>query len=400
MKVGDRFHLTYCSNIHRGETWTDVSDALAASLPRLRGLLAFEGPMAIGLRLSAQAAKTLEQPETLAAFREFLRRGDYYVLTMNGFPYGAFHGQRVKEQVYQPDWRSAARIEYTNRLAGLLAVLLTDRPDIEGSVSTVPGAFRADVRSVADEEAVAAGFLRHAAELVAIRERTGVTIALAIEPEPACYIETVAEAATFFTTRLFDPALVARAGREAGVAMRVDDVRRHVGVCFDACHAAVEFEDPSTAFALLRDAGVRVCKVQVSSALRMTRRDSAGMHAAFGPFADDTYLHQVVERCADRFVRYTDLPEALAATPATGSTEACEWRVHFHVPVFLAAMKDFETTQPYLASVLDVLKRERGCPYLEVETYTWDVLPPEYRTVDVTTAIARELTWTRAQLEA
>lgn len=400
MKVGDRFHLTYCSNIHRGETWTDVSDALSASLPRLRALLAFDGPMAVGLRLSAQAAETLEHPDTLAAFREFLRRGDYYVLTMNGFPYGAFHGQRVKEQVYQPDWRERARVEYTNRLARLLATLLSDRPDIEGSVSTVPGAFRTNITSDADVDAMAAGVLEHTAALVSIRERTGVTVALAIEPEPACYIETVAEAASFFTTRLFDPALVARAARDAGVAMSVDDVRRHVGVCFDACHAAVEFEDPSTAFALLRDAGVRVCKVQVSSALQMARRDGAAMRAALGPFADDTYLHQVVERCADRLVKYTDLPDALAGASATGSAGGCEWRVHFHVPVFLASMKDFETTQPYLASVLDLLKRERVCPYLEVETYTWDVLPPEYRTVDVTTAIARELTWTKAQLEA
>jgi hypothetical protein len=98
-------------------------------------------------------------------------------------------------------------------------------------------------------------------------------------------------------------------------------------------------------------------------------------------------------------VKYTDLPDALAGADA-GSGGGCEWRVHFHVPVFLAAMKDFETTQPYLKSVLDLLKRERACPYLEVETYTWDVLPPEYRTVDVTTAIARELTWTKAQLDA
>ena len=400
MKVGDRFHLTYCSNIHPGETWTAVSDALTTSLPRLRGLTGFGGPMAIGLRLSAQAAETLEEPATLAAFREFLRRGNYYVLTINGFPYGAFHGQRVKEQVYLPDWRDAARLEYTNRLARLLATLLSDRPDIEGSVSTVPGAFRVNVTSPADVAAIAGGILRHAAELVSIRARTGVTVTLAIEPEPACFIETVAEAAAFFTQHLFDPALVAHAGRDAHVDLSVDDVRRHVGVCFDACHAAVEFEDPSDAFGLLRTAGVRVCKVQVSSALRMMRRDDDGMRAALGPFADDTYLHQVVERCGDRFVRYTDLPEALASTHAPESGDGCEWRIHFHVPIFLAAMQGFDTTQPYLASVLAALKREPICPYLEIETYTWDVLPPEYRTGDVCTAIARELQWARAQLEA
>ena len=202
----------------------------------MRALLGHRGPFAVGLRLSAQAAETLEQPSELAAFREFLRAGDYYVLTINGFPYGAFHGQRVKEQVYRPDWRDDARLEYANRLARLLAVLLTDRPDIEGSVSTVPGAFRSEIAGGADEVAMATRMLRHAAELVALRQRTGVTITLAIEPEPACYIETVDDAVAFFRDFLFDPALVRQVAADSQMPLTVDDVRHHVGLCFDACH--------------------------------------------------------------------------------------------------------------------------------------------------------------------
>jgi hypothetical protein len=398
MKVGDRFHLTYCSNIHPGETWSEVSAALASSLPRVREHLAFSGPFAIGLRLSAQAAESLEEPAALAAFRDFLRAGDYYVLTINGFPYGAFHGQRVKEQVYRPDWRDDARVEYANRLARLLAALLSDRPEIEGSVSTVPVAFRAHVAGEADVIAMATQMLRHAATLVSLRRETSVTITLAIEPEPACYIETIDDAIAFFRDRLFDAALVARVAHDAQVAMSVEDVRRHVGICFDACHMAVEFEDPGEALRRLRDAGIRVCKVQISSALRIDRGDEAAMRA-LAPFAEGTYLHQVVERSAGGLTRYLDLPDALAAASTT-TVHSAEWRVHFHVPIFLSAMAAFDTTQPDLAAVLDALKRDPICPYLEVETYTWDVLPPEYRTSDVSTAIARELTWARAQLEA
>jgi sugar phosphate isomerase/epimerase len=399
MNVAGGFHLTYCSNIHPGETWSEVSSALATSLPRVRGLLGFEGPFAVGLRLSAQAAEALEAPSALAAFRDFLREGNYYVLTINGFPYGAFHGQRVKEQVYRPDWRNAARLEYANRLARLLAALLSDRPDIEGSVSTVPGAFRANVTGDADVTVMATQMLRHAAALVLLREQTGVTVTLAIEPEPACYIETVDDAIAFFHARLFDAAAVARVARDARVTMTVEDVRRHVGICFDACHMAVEFEEPGGALRRLREAGIRVCKVQISSALRIDREDEAAMRALV-PFAEGTYLHQVVERSTSGLTRYVDLPEALAATTIPAAVQSSEWRVHFHVPIFLSAMNSFDTTQADLVAVLDALKRDPVCPYLEVETYTWDVLPAEYRTSDVCTAIARELTWVRAQLEA
>jgi hypothetical protein len=398
MKIANRFHLTYCSNIHPGESWQDVSDVLHTALPRVRALMGFDGPFAIGLRLSAAAAAALEPPAALAAFQAFLAAGDYYVPTINGFPYGAFHGQRVKERVYLPDWRDPARLEYSNRLARILAALLNGRRDIVGSVSTVPGAFRREVRSAADEDAIALNVLRHAAELVSIRRRTGVTITLALEPEPACLLESVADAVLFFERWLFDAGRIQRVAAEIRDNLTTDDVRRHVGICLDACHMAVEFEDPAGAIAALRRAGIRVCKVQISSALRLPDRDSASLAAALAPFAEDTYLHQVVERTRDGLAKYTDLPEALSSvSPAVG---AREWRVHFHVPIFLATIDTFETTQPYLASLLGLLKRDDVCPYFEVETYTWDVLPPEHRAGDVCTAIARELAWARTTLES
>lgn len=183
--------------------------------------------------------------------------------------------------------------------------------------------------------------------------------------------------------------------------MSVEDVRRHLGLCCDACHMAVEFEDPATAFENLRAAGISVNKVQISSALRIVRpsRRSAGREA-LAPFAEDTYLHQVVEQSGGSLLRFVDLPDALASPDPIGADRDREWRVHFHVPVFLRAMREFETTQPYLMSVIDLLKRQDICRCLEVETYTWDVLPPEYRTGDVQSAIARELQWVLAQLQS
>ncbi len=397
MRVGDGFHLTYCSNIHPGESWAEVSEALATSLPRIRQRLHVEGAMAVGLRLSAQAAEDLDAPGALDRFRGFLRDGNYYVLTMNGFPYGAFHGTRVKERVYLPDWRDPRRLAYTNRLARQLATLLADRPDVEGCVSTVPGAFRAEVTSAGDIEAIASGVLAHAAYLVSLREETGVSIALALEPEPACHLETTDDAVAFFTRYLFNEEAVAGASRAAGVGLTVDDVRRHVGVCLDTCHMAVEFEEPGAAITRLAAEGIRICKVQLSSALRLQAGDeSPPFRAMLGRFAEDTYLHQVVQRSAGGITRFTDLPDALAAAEREEPGQDREWRIHFHVPIFLADAGVFQTTQAYLRSVLELLKDQPFCRSLEVETYTWDVLPPEYRTIDTCQAIARELTWVRS----
>jgi len=240
--------------------------------------------------------------------------------------------------------------------------------------------------------------LRHAAHLIALRQSTGKLVTLAIEPEPACFIETVADVEHFFGNYVFDASRVAAIARETAVAMTVDAVRTHVGLCFDACHMAVEFEDASSAFERLRRAGIRVCKVQISSALQLDERDPRSIAQALQPFADDTYLHQVVERSGNRLTRFVDLPDALAA--AETSVGARDWRVHFHVPIFLRDLGTLHTSQPYLEEVLRLLKANGDCPFLEVETYTWDVLPPEHRTTDVWTAIARELAWVRTTLTA
>jgi sugar phosphate isomerase/epimerase len=399
MNVAGRFHLTYCSNIHPGETWQAVHAALAAALPRVRQVLRTNEPLGVGLRLSAQAAESLDTGEELSAFRTFLRDGNYYVFTLNGFPYGAFHGRRVKEHVYLPDWRSPARVDYTNRLARILASLLADHGEIAGSISTVPGAFKAHIQSAADVSDMTSGILASVAYLADLRRRTGTSIALALEPEPACYLETTSDAARFFEDHLFNAGAIGSASVRTGLPLTVDDVRRHAGVCADACHMAVEFEDPAAAFARLREAGVRVCKVQASAALRTgVPSDGSDGQRSLGRLADDVYLHQVVERRGGALAHYLDLPDALSAS--RDATPDAEWRVHFHVPVFLQALADLETTQPYLACVLDLLKQQDICPYVEVETYTWDVLPAEYRTTDASVAIARELAWVRERLES
>jgi sugar phosphate isomerase/epimerase len=363
MRIGDA-HLTYCTNIHAGESWAEVLANIERHVVAVKQRVAPDEPFGVGLRLSARAAAELAAGDALARFEQLLAAQRLYVFTINGFPYGPFHGTPVKDAVYRPDWTEPERVAYTNQLADLLARLLPD--GVPGTISTVPGCFRARVlggtaRTIADHLA------RCAAHLADLEASTGKRITLALEPEPCCSIETLAEAVDFF-------------------AERVDD-RRHLGVCLDTCHAAVEFEQLAPALDALRTAGIAIAKVQLSAGLAVTPVDDAA-RAALARYTEDVYLHQVVARRGHRLQRYVDLPEALA-DPA----HADEWRIHFHVPIFRAELGPFTSTQPFLGDVLATHRREPITSHFEVETYTWDVLPPELRDEPIADAVARELRW-------
>jgi sugar phosphate isomerase/epimerase len=391
-------HLTYCTNIHPGESWSEVKDVVESHVTAVKDAVAGDAPFGVGLRLSARAAADLAAPDELSAFQGTLRDRGLYVFTINGFPYGAFHGTRVKESVYLPDWLDDARLSYTAMLGDVLAKLLP--ADVEfGTVSSVPGAFRDRVESTADAESMGDRILRAAAVFDDIRASTGKTIALALEPEPFCHFETVAETITFFKEYLFSSRAIGRYASLTGMsaAEAEESVRRHVGVCFDACHMAVEFEEPFEAVARLTGAGIAIGKIQISAGLEVGFTSPDELEA-LRSFADDVYLHQVVERRgAPSLRRYLDLPEALERVDPEPSQRT--WRIHFHVPVFRERLGPFAGTQPYLRDVLGLLRTSAVSPHLEVETYTWDVLPKEYRKEHVVSAVIRELEWVRGELE-
>ena len=349
-------------------------------------------PFGVGLRLSGIAAETLSRPGELEAFRDFLSAQGLYVFTINGFPYGPFHGTRVKEEVYLPSWLDEERLTYTDRLARLLAGLLPDEPGLEGTVSTLPGAFKPLVTTPEDVARMAQHLLRHTAMLHRLHQETGKVISLAIEPEPWCFVETVAEAVAFFQDHLFSKAAVGMHGLSEEV------VRRHLGLCFDACHMAVGFEEPLAAIGRLTAAGIRIGKIQVSAGLKVIfDGQDAPLLAALRPFAEGVYLHQTVERTGGRLSRFLDLPEALEIAE-TGPSEPREWRIHFHVPLFRERLGLFSNTQDYLRELLALVAKTPVSPHLEVETYTWDVLPEQYRREGVVAAVAREMQWVMQQL--
>ena len=393
-------HLSYCTNIHPGESWPEVRANLERYLVPVRERVAPGRPFGVGLRLSAESARELAAPAALEELRAFLRTNDLYVFTINGFPYGPFHGRPVKEQVYLPDWLDPERLAYTDQLAEVLAALLPE--GVEGTISTVPGAFAPRVHDDADQARMAQALLDHVVHLVRLRASTGRRLALALEPEPCCFLETIAEAVTFFERYLFSAAAVARVAAlsASSLGAAATAIREHLGVCLDACHMAVEFEEPAQALDALRTAGIRVPKVQVTAGLRVVVRDGDdAILDALGAFADDVYLHQVVERREDgSLTRHLDLPQALAAARAGRGQGTREWRVHFHVPVFRERYGAFEGTQGYVAELLRLVRERAVSEHFEVETYTWDVLPEEFRREGIVGAIVREVEWAEAAL--
>ncbi len=389
-------HLTYCTNIHAGETWEEVRQSLEIHVPQIKAQVSPQAPFGIGLRLSAIAAEALSSPGTLEEFRDFLARRQLYVFTINAFPYGPFHGRRVKEDVYQPDWLTPERLIYTDRIAGILAELLPD--GMIGSVSTVPGTFEAIAAARLDAaRAMADAMARHVATLVELKQRTGREIVLALEPEPCCFLETVEETLAFFRDHLHTDVSAAVVANDAGLSLPQarGALRRHVGLCYDICHGAVEFEEPADAFARLAQSGIRIAKLQLSSALRLPEigRDTERQLSAFN---DGVYLHQVVQQRNGSLTRYVDLEPAFAALRA--GEAGGEWRVHCHVPVFLEVAGGFHSTQPTLKAALRAIGSTFVAPHLEVETYTWDVLPPALRQSSRADAIAREMRWVLEEL--
>ncbi len=383
MKLTHGLHLAYCTNIHRGETWAQTFDSLQRYTLAVRDRVGAGRPYAIGLRLSEQAARELSDAATLLAFQQWLDQQQCYVFTINGFPYGKFHGARVKEQVYAPDWTTRERLEFTNRLFDLLAQLVP--AGVEGSVSTVPCSFKEFITSGAQVQAMRDNLWQCIEHIARVSERSGRKLHLGLEPEPLCYLETSAETAEFFGQMRRD---------------RPNDARlsEHLGVNYDTCHLAVEYEEPQDVVKRFQQHGIKISKIHLSSALKVKPTPEA--RAALKQFADDIYFHQVIERGpGGQITRYRDLDVALAKPSTLDPRPSTEWRIHFHIPLHSRPTPIFDHTAGHILGLLEVLRSQPAlCTHLEMETYTWEVMPAEMKNRDVVDQLVSEYEWTLGQL--
>ena len=407
-------HLTYCTNIHPGETWAEVEQNLKQYILPLKTRLSPDKPFGIGLRLADIAARELLQGDNLDRLQTWLQTHDLYVFTLNGFPYGGFHHQVVKDKVYAPDWRSSERLDYTLRLIEILTALLPD--NLDGGISTLPISYKPWQKNSDETQKTlhqsSLNLAKAIAKMVQIHQNTGKVLHIDLEPEPDGMLENTAEVIDFFQDWLL-PIAGSWLQQELSVSQTAAEtwIAEHIRVCYDTCHFAVEYEEPEDIIRRLNNAGIKIGKIQLSSAIKIdippqTDRRELILEQLL-PFAESTYLHQVIARYQDKpdptassLKHYQDLSLAL---PHFLTTEAKEWRTHFHVPIFIrnyttgVQQQSFESTQEHIEKLLQLLPNV-ATHHLEIETYTWEVLPPEMK-LDILTSIEREYKWVLSAID-
>ncbi|MFO1065772.1 MAG: metabolite traffic protein EboE [Pirellulales bacterium] len=406
MTSDQSYPFGYCTNVHAGVDFAAAKHNLEEIACRVRDLTTAGRSLPVGLWLAEPAARVLSEGDHAARFRDWLSERGLKPYTFNGFPQGDFHQEIVKHAVYEPDWRSESRLNYTLKLIDILAALLPEGGC--GSISTLPLGWPHQDWQTKDYRAAADHLLRAAAHLKQTALQTGVEIVLAVEPEPGCVLDTADDLEHFFTRYLF---------RSDNRIADEETARRHLTVCHDICHSAVMFEPQETALSRYASAGIRLGKVQVSAAVSaawssdpaddLPNQDES--LAQLSRFNEPRYLHQTT-RCMKATddlnqEQATEIVDDLSIALASWKNEPQrmtrdQWRVHFHVPIFVDRFGALRATQSDIriaVAPINSLMNEQaaGRPWFtghyEVETYAWGVLPEHLKTATLAEGIAQEL---------
>ncbi|WP_162418241.1 metabolite traffic protein EboE [Cyclobacterium roseum] len=401
MRIAD-YHLTYCTNIHPGESWEATFTNLKDYVPPIKERLSAKQLFGIGLRISDEASRELMEPGKLGELKSWLEANHCYVFTLNGFPFGGFHRQVVKDEVHHPDWTTRDRVTYTLRLFDILSAIMPSGMD--AGISTSPLSYKHWHKTPEALEQVMIQSCDHLLEVVdrlyLLKKEKGQLLHLDIEPEPDGIIENSAGLIQFYKNWLL-PRGMRLFGEKYGMAAAAarELILDHIRVCYDVCHFAVAYEDHDAVLKTFKEEGIKIGKFQLSAALKISIPEKMGerktVEKALLPFVESTYLHQVigVERDGTQHA-YPDLPDALLKL---SETEEVEWRIHFHVPVFLSGYGTLQSTQEDILTVLKLNEKGQYSAQLEVETYTWEVLPEDIH-LSLGQSITRELDWVKKQI--
>ncbi len=391
------YHLTYCTNIHPGESWAETFNNLKEYIPKVKAEVSPDSSFGIGLRLSDKASKSILEKANLAIFKNWLTENHCYVFTMNGFPFGGFHHQSVKDQVHFPDWTTRERLDYTLRLFDILAAILPE--GIDGGISTSPLSYKYWEATLSNKNDVIQNSTLHiikiAERLYNVQRSENKMLHLDIEPEPDGLLENTQEVIQWYKNWLI-PLGTTYLKQELDLTSEQAEacLKTHIRLCYDVCHFAIVYEKPKEVFLQLKTEGIRIGKIQISAALKadlpQESEQREGLRKALAPFVESTYLHQVVEKdSTGNLTHYPDLPQALENL---NNSKANQWRTHFHVPVFLSSYGRLQSTQEDIVEVFEYLNKEKITNHLEVETYTWEVLPGDIQ-LEIVDSIVRELQW-------
>ena len=373
--------LSYCTNIHPAESWAETREALFTCVPRIRQELAAMDsplknlPLGIGLRLSARAAaELLETPHAAETLKSWLEDQGARVETLNGFPYGNFHGQRVKERVFQPDWTTPERFEYTCNLFRILALIGDEQAD-RLTVSTLPAShswFHADEERIFSRLDAMSGFLD------VLGRQTGRLMQLGLELEPFGHFYDTDGAIRFFNGL-------------RNRSRRPELIERHLGLTYDTCHFAILREEPEFTLSAWEENNIALCKVQFSNALECRICGEEDLER-LRQFDDGVYFHQTSILHREGVMLFPDLPNALAyGRDYAEEMRDSQWRIHYHIPLYASPETPLKGTEEFILKTRNFLRSRKGPqPHLEVETYTWSVLP-DHMKIPLAAQIAREL---------
>ena len=389
-------HLTYSTLVHPGDTWEDMWTSLTTYVPQVQKRVSPDAPFGVSLRLSNASAETLVKSKgERDKLKMFLADNNMYLYTVNAFPFGPFKNTIVKEQVYEPDWRSEERTRYTMNVAEILADVVP--AGISPSIQSAPLGFKPNVTSKGVVDSYTDHVLRVASHLIKLEQRTGRAVTLALEPEPFCFLETTDETVDYFTNHLYTGKSAATLAKLSGIPISEALVaqRKFIGTVFDICHQAIVYEDIPVSLQKLVDAGIPILKLQEAAAVRIPNVTQKIVDS-LARYAKTIYLTQTVEKKDGKLNRFLNLEDAFKAWKNDPGPR--EWRIHFHVPVFLDDLGDFGTTRFAIEEALKLHKTKPLSGQLEIETYTWDMLPDHLKTGDVVDYVCRELEWVRNQL--
>jgi hypothetical protein len=397
MNLGnDLGHLTYSTLVHQTDNWDQLWASVNTYLPAVKARVAPDQRFGVCLRTSAPSAAALSADAgKRAALKQFFADQDLYLYTANAFVYGVFKKQVIKEEVYEPDWQTPERRDYTKQVATLLAELAPE--GINPSIQSAPLGFKPKVTGDDVVEAYTSNVIDVVAHLVDLKKRTGKTVTLGLEPEPRCYLETTDETIVYFKNHLFSGRTAQRLARVTSLneADAAQAMRDYTGVVFDIGHQSVGYEDIPVSLQKLVDNGVQIVKLQEAASMYIPNVTQQTVDA-LQSFAKTIYLSQTCQKKDGEQTWFLNLEDAFADWYKNPGPR--EWRTHFHVPVFLNDLGAFGTTRFALEQALAFHKKTPLSTHLEIETYTWDVLPDHLKTGDIVEYVTREIDWVKGQL--
>lgn len=396
MLIKGTSHLSYCTNIHPGESWELIFKNLEEYCVSIKKRISPDMPFGIGLRLSNQATIELLSNGNLLKFKKWLIKNRLYVFTINGFPYGDFHNVVIKDKVHLPDWASIERLNYTKRLFSILCGILPD--NIEGSISTSPISYKHWFTNKDDliviKKKATSNLIEVVEQLVRIYNSTGKIMHLNIEPEPDGLIENIDEYIVFYEEYLLkEGALFLSLKLSCSLFQAQDYVRNHIQLCYDICHFAVAFENCEEILKKMQNHNLKIGKLQISAALKYDHSNNvkiSNVQKWLKVFEEPTYLHQAIIKTSEgELIKFRDLEKAIDAIDNINFTQL---RTHFHVPIFIDKFELLQSTQDEVIYVLESWSKNQFTKHLEVETYTWQLLPFNLQ-ASLKESIERELEW-------